>query len=210
MAGTIETFVDKLQADGVQAGQEAAETIRAEAEQQASRLIQEAQEKAKTILAEAEAESEKTRERAQTELRLAARDALVHLQETLTRALRGVLAGAAQEKLSETEFLGELLRDIVMQYVKADTEGTTSVTINVSEEMRHQLTHWAIQALHKDLEGSETSVDLHGTLAGAGFEYKVSGGTVEVTVDSVVEILSQMVSPELRALVARAAANGDH
>ena len=209
MAETIEAFVDKLQADGVQAGREAAEKIRAEAEQQASRLIQEAQEKAKTIIAEAEAESEKTRDRAETELRLAARDALVYLRETLTRALQGVLAGAAQEKLSEADFLGTLLRDIVMQYVRADAEGTTSVTINVSEEMRHQLTHWAIQALHKDLEDSKTSVDLHGTLAGAGFEYRVSGGTVEVTVDSVVEILSQMVSPELRTLMARATADSD-
>jgi len=209
MAGTIEAFVDQLQADGVQAGQAAAEKIRAEAEQQAERLIAEAQAKAKAIIAEAEAQIEKTRERAETELRLATRDALIHLQETLSRALRGVLAGAAQEQLSQAEFLGKLLRDVVMQYARADSECAGSVTINVSEEMRHQLTHWAIQALHKDLEGTGTNVDLHGKLAGAGFEYRVSGGTVEVTVDSVVEILSQMVSPELRALVARAAANGD-
>ena len=209
MTGTLEAFVDKLQSDGVQAGQEAAEKIRAEAEQQASRQVQEAQERAATIMAEAEASCEKTRERAETELKLAARDALVRLQEALSRALQGVLAGGVQEQLREAEFLGKLLHDIVMEYVRADTEGTRAVTINVSEEMRHQLTHWAIKALHKDLKGSDTSVDLHGTLTEAGFEYKVSGGTVEVTVDSVVEILSEMVTPELRALVAQAAANVD-
>jgi len=209
MTGTIEAFVDKLQADGVQAGQEAAEKLRSEAEQEAARLVQEARAQAEKIIAEAKAESEKKRERAETELQLAARDAVVHLQETLNLAMRGVLAEAVQEQLSTTEFIGALLRDIVMQYVQADAEGTTSVTINVPEEMRHRLTHWAIQTLRVDLEGSDTRVDLHGTLNEAGFEYKVSGGTVEVTVDSVVETLSEMVGPELRALVAKAATNDD-
>jgi len=209
MSVTIEAFVGKLQEDGVQAGRAAADKIRSEAEQEASRLIQEAKDKAAALIAETEAECSKTRDRAQTELKLAARDAVIRLQEALSRSLQGILANAAQEQLSEAEFIGNLLRDIVMQYVKADIEGPGTVTINVSEEMRHQLTHWAIKALHKDLKGTGTSVDLHGTLSEAGFEYKVTGGTVEVTADSVVQILLEMVTPELRALVAQGAANGN-
>lgn len=204
MTETIEAFVDKLHADGVQAGREAAEKIRAESEQLAQRLIQEAEAQANKIINHADAESGRIRAKTETELKLAARDSVIRLQEDLNRALQGVLAATVTEKLGDAEFLQGLLRDIVMQYVQADIKGSGAVTINVSEEMRHQLTHWAIEVLRKDLTASGTGVDLHGSLAGAGFEYKASEGTVEVTVESVVEILSEMVGSEVREIVAGA------
>jgi len=203
MAETIEAFIDKLQADGVQAGREAARKIHAEAEQRAQQLIQEAQARAKEIVERAEAESRRIQERTETELELAARDTVIRLCESLHRALQEVLAAMASEQLGDPEFLRELLHDVVMQYVRADIARDGTITINVSEEMRRRLTHWAIQALHKDLMSSGTGVDLHGSLVGAGFEYKVSDGTVEVTVESVVEVLSELVGPELRAIVDR-------
>lgn len=209
MAETIEAFVDKLQADGVEAGREAAEKIRAEAEQHRQQLIHEAQARAKEIVEEADAESQRIRAKAETELELAARDTVIRLQETLNRALQGVLAATAGEVLRDAEFLRELLRDIVMQYVRADIEGTGLITINVSEEMRRELVPWAIQALHQDIAGSGTVVDLHGALAGAGFEYKVTDGTFEVTAESVVESISDLVGPAVRDLVARAVNNGN-
>ena len=71
------------------------------------------------------------------------------------------------------------------------------------------MTHWAIEVLHKDLVASGTGIELHGSLAGSGFEYRVSDGTVEVTVESVVEMLSELVGPEVREIVARAATDRD-
>ena len=207
MAQTIETFIDRLQSDGVEAGRAAAEKIRAEAEAEARQIVEQAEQKAKRRIEEAEAESEKIRQRTETELRLAARDAVSGLQESLVRALRGVLSGAVREKLQETEFLAQLLREIVMQYVAADLEGEPSIEINVSEPMRHQLIQWAIKTLHKDLT-TKTNLELHGTLGGPGFELTVADGTIEVTVESVVEVLAGLVGPEVRRLVAESAANG--
>ena len=45
------------------------------------------------------------------------------------------------------------------------------------------------------------SIILKGHLARAGFEYKVDGGTVEVTPESVVETLKELISPSLRELL---------
>ena len=53
-------------------------------------------------------------------------------------------------------------------------------------------------------EGKQVSIDLKGTLSGAGFEYAVSGATVEMTLESVVEVLSRLVAPDLRGIVERA------
>ena len=41
MGETIEAFIEKLQTDGVEAGQEAADKIRNEAEQQANQIVAE-------------------------------------------------------------------------------------------------------------------------------------------------------------------------
>lgn len=209
MAETIEAFVSKLQADGVRAGQAAAEKIRAEAEEQAKRIIAEAEVQAKKVIANAEAEHEKILSRAETELRLAARDTIVRLQGSLSRALRGILMGAVREKLADSAFIGELLHQILTQYVQADVSGRGAVTINVSPKMREQLAQWAIETLRRDPKASTLGIDLRGTLKADGFEYMVVDGTVEVTTESVVEVLTGIVGPELKEIVAQAAAD-DH
>ena len=51
-----------------------------------------------------------------------------------------------------------------------------------------------------------TCIDLAGTLRQAGFEYNAGGATIEVTLESVVAVLSEMFSPRLREILATATA----
>ena len=69
--------------------------------------------------------------------------------------------------------------------------------------MREQLTAWALQHLHQ----GNLALDLRGTLAEAGFEYQVEGAKIEVTLTSVVDALADLVSPALREMLQRAAAD---
>lgn len=203
MAQTIEAFVNRLQADGVEAGQAEAAKILALAEQQAQTRLAEAAVEAKRIVAQAEAESQSLRERTETELKLAARDLVLRLQEALNRALQAVLVDAVRERLEHADFLGSLIRDVVLQYATADAAGHSSIVIQVSDAMRQQLLGGAVAALRPEAPGSPP-VDLRGTLAEAGFAYQVSDGTVEVTLGSIVEVLSEMAGTELRKRVAEA------
>jgi hypothetical protein len=43
---------------------------------------------------------------------------------------------------------------------------------------------------------------LKSTFSKAGFEYKIHGATVEVSPDSVSELLSEMVNPDLQKIIA--------
>lgn len=206
MAETIKAFVEKLQTDGVEAGRRAADQIQAEARQRAQSVIHEAEAQARKILEEANRQIERNRAGAQMQLQLAARDTLIRLQETLSRALETVLEAAAQETLADPDFLRELLRDVVTQYARADADGANSITINVPDAIRGQLLPWALQAFQEDGNRGGPVVDLQGSLAKAGFEYRVGEGTIEVTVDSAVELLGKLVGPELRQVLDRAAA----
>jgi hypothetical protein len=83
--------------------------------------------------------------------------------------------------------------------------GDKTIELNVPEAMRRELADWAIAEFHgKQGPGKapRLSVELHGSLAVAGFEYKVSDGTAEVTPESVVQVLSEIVTPELQQLIA--------
>lgn len=206
MAESIESFVAKLQAEGIQAGKQAADELLADARSEANRIVQEAEAKAKRIVETAEAEAGRSLEKARTNLELAARDTVLRLRETLTRAVRAVLAAGAREPLGNPEFLKTLLHDIITQYVKADLDGHVAVTINVAPEMQHQLIQWALAHLHEKAESGDVSIDLKGTLAEAGFEYEVEGANVEVTLAAVVDALSELVNPDLREILDQATA----
>ena len=209
MAETIESFVTKLQEEGVQEGQAAAEKIRDEAQEQARQIVEEANAEAKKVVTDAEEQAKTILEKGQTELRLAARDAALKLRAILSQALQVVLGGPVEAPLVDAKFLTPLLHDIVMQYAQADSGSKRNITINVLPEMQKQLADWAIGELHKAVKKSNTQLDLKGTLNQAGFEYKIDGATVEITVDSVVGILSELVGPRLTELLDQAMKSDD-
>lgn len=204
MAESIKSFIDKLQAEGVEAGKSAAEKIQSEAEQRARQIIDDAEKRAEKIIADAKSQAESFRLRVKTEINLAARDAALQLQDRLNQALDAILAIKVQNQLEDTEFLKTLIHDIVMQFVHADSEGKTTLTINVSPEVQKQLTDWLIQTLHdaSDIHGKVAK--LQGTLSGVGFEYYAVGGKVEITTDSITEVLSGLVGPEVREILQKA------
>ena len=208
MTETIESFVAKLQTEGVQAGREAAEKIRTDADAQAKQILQQANEQAQQIAEQARTDAEAIVAKGRTELQLAARDAVLRLQDTLAGSLKAVLTQPVKDQLEKTDFLASLLHDIVMQYARADSDHTDTIKINVSDEQFKKLSEWAIGELHKAAEGSGASINLRGKLTQAGFEYTVSGSTVEVTTESVVETLGELVGPQLREMLAQSGKNG--
>jgi V/A-type H+-transporting ATPase subunit E len=204
MADTIESFVAKLQADGVQAGQKEAEKLRAEAQQQAEQIQRQAAAEAEKIVSEAKTEAQELLERGKTELRLAARDATLQLRDALKRVLQGVLAKGVREELTDADFLRELIGQVISLYAEAERDNVQRVEIRVPDDMKQKLADWALNEICRERDDSSPYIDLKGTLAQAGFEYSVDGATVDVTLESVVEALSNLVSPKLREVLAQA------
>jgi len=205
MAETIESFVAKLQTEGVEAGKQAAEKLLSDARRQAEKIVSDAEAQAKKILSDAETQGASLLERSRGELQLAARDVVLRLQTALVGALQAVLTAKVKQQLPDSEFLSHTLHDLVLEYAKADVEHKQRMQINVSPQTQSELADWALQEMTARAAEAGMSIDLRGTLSTAGFEYEVTGGTVEVTVESVVETLSEMVSPQLRQMVQQAA-----
>ena len=201
MAHTLQSFVETLRADGVEAGRQAAEKIRDEAQQQAEQMVRDAEAKARQIVEDAEKQAQMTLERTRTDLELAARDTVARLRDVLSQAIDRLLKQAASTTLDDSNFLQELIREVALAYAESDATGEQTIELNVPKSMERKLADWAIASCRQGDDRQKLSVELHGALATAGFEYKLAGGTVEVTPESVVQVLSQIVTPKLQELV---------
>jgi V/A-type H+-transporting ATPase subunit E len=198
MPENIESFVKKLQSEGVDAGKEAGEKIIKEAQHKAEKILADAREEAERILADAKKDVDKKLSRGQTELELAARDALLTLRESIGRALSEMLAQNIEKKLSDPDYLGEILREVIKAYAGADAKQLPLMEISISKTMRNKLNDNVLKDLFRNLGKKQDEIALKTTLAKAGFEYKISGATVEVSPDSLAELISEMVSPALQ------------
>ena len=198
MPESIESFVKKLQSEGVDAGEKAGEKIKKKAKQEAEKILADARSEAEEIIANAKKDADKQLSRGQTELELAARDAILKLRESIGRALSAMLAQKIEKKLSNPDYLGEILREVITTYAEADAKQLSLMEINVSEEMRNRLNDNVLKDLFLNLGEKQDKIALKTTLSKAGFEYKIRGATVEVSPDSLSELISEMVSPALQ------------
>lgn len=199
---SIESFVARLQAEGVEAGRQQAQKLIDQARAEAERVLADAKRQAEQIVADANRIGESTLERARTELALATRDAVLALGQTLNRVLNAVLSAGVAEALNDESVLKDVLRELVETYARADIENG-DLDIRLNPQMLSRLADWAIAQM-RGREKGRLSVELTDGLKGAGFEYTFAGSTVEVTVGSVVELLSGMVTPKLAEVIRQA------
>ena len=64
-----------------------------------------------------------------------------------------------------------------------------------------RLNAWTLSSLVDGTSEEGLSVELREGLAGAGFHYHVSGGTIEITPEAVVSVLAEFVNPRLLQLL---------
>jgi len=202
MAQSIEAFVEKLHAEGVEAGRKQADQLLADAQAQAERIVAEAKANAEAIVAEAKAEAGRSAARERSELDLAIRDTILAFRAQVSQAVETLLNYEVSAALRDADFLPTLIHDVVVEYAHEDARSSEQIRISVNPEAIEAITDWALKYMGSD-DPARAHVDLHSTLKTLGFEYQVAESTVEVTVESVVDVLREQVSPRLREVLDR-------
>lgn len=205
MPQNIQSFVETLKTEGVDAGRKAAEQIVAQAKDRAEQIVAQAKADADRVRSQAEAEAAQVRARVTSSLDLAARDAVLTLQDRLSRLLTALVSRKVEQGLSDKDTLGAILREVVSAYTKDSAQGKGGGEIHLTKDMHERLVNGALQELTGALKQQEIQNEVKASLAKAGFQYKVRGTTVEVSAESVTSLLSEMLDPELRKTLAEAA-----
>lgn len=108
----VDTLIERLRLQGVEAGLEAKERIVAEAEREAERLVGEARDRAGEIVERARAEAESMRASGEDALRVAMRDAVLRMRETLRKRLEEQVRLLVSEQMVDQEFLRKLILEV--------------------------------------------------------------------------------------------------
>lgn len=206
MAQTIEAFVEKLQAEGVEAGKKAADELRGEARAETERIIAEANQRAEAIVTDAKAEAGRIAERERSELDLAIRDTVLGFRARIGAAVQSLMEYEVGKALVDTDFLTTLIHDVVTAYAHEDARSDEQIRISVNPDAIEAITDWALKYLGSE-NPEHAHVDLKSTLKTVGFEYRVAESTVEMTLESIVGVLQEQVSPRLREILDRALAD---
>lgn len=201
MPESIESFVKKLQAEGVEAGKEAAEKIKNNARRKADKIIADAKNEADQIIAKAKNEADKQLLRMQTELELAVRDSILKLRETIGNILSAMLIRKVEKNLSDADYLEKVIREVITAYARADAEKQPFMEINISGELSDKLNEGILKEFFQNMGEGQEKITMLSTLSKAGFEYKIDGATVEVSSESVSGLIAEMVGPRLQKIL---------
>ena len=203
MPTNLESFVKTLETEGVDAGKKAAQKIEAEARRQAEQIIAEGKAQAEQIVEKANSEAQTIKSRMDSSLELAARDAILMLRDKISEQLTILLQLNVEKVLNNQDILIEILRQIIPAYSKASFE-KQNAEINVDSNLQNNLLEGVLQELRNALQGQNVGLDVKRNLTKAGFEFKTEGSTVEVNTESVTQMLSEMIDPDLQKFLTNA------
>lgn len=130
MAQQVQELINKIKTEGVQAAQEQAQEMEAQAKRKAEEIVGQAQKRAQQMTAEAEAQIKKKEAAAQMALKQAARDTLISLRKEIENVLHGIAAAKVGEALT-AERLSQIIREVSQKAVEGDlVQKTIEVVLN--------------------------------------------------------------------------------
>lgn len=195
MVASIESFVERLKQDGIDAGQAQAERIIAEAKSKAENILAEAEGHAQKRLAEAHSQATIALERGKSELALAARDIQARLRERLQNSMAAILKQAAQNALADPQVLAQAIAEIARALVT--TKGFGDIDLKNADQIKKM----ALALLGAQAPALE-SLRLSDGRTQPGFRFHIArGGTVELDPSSVTEHLMNLCGPTVTAIL---------
>lgn len=207
MPTNLESFVKTLESEGVDAGKKAAQKIEAEARKNAENIVAEGKAQAEQIIEKANSEAQTIKSRMDSSLELAARDAILMLREKISEQLKNILQLNVEKALNNEETLVNILHQVISAYVQASVE-KQSIEINIDGNLQGNLLEGVLHELTNLLREQNIEVGVKRNLAKAGFEFKIEGSTIEVSTESVTEMLAEMIDPDLRKFLANISEEG--
>lgn len=109
MAEDLQSLLEKINREGVEKAQAAADKIIADAKTQAAAIVKEAEESAAKAKADAEKAAQDYAERAKETIRQAARDTVLSVEAAVTKALEALLVKDVKAVLAESAAVSKLV-----------------------------------------------------------------------------------------------------
>jgi len=199
MAERLKELLEKINQEGVQAGEEKKREIESNAEGDAKRIIEKAKKEAKKIIEDAELKAKKTAQATEASLRQGARDLILSLKDEIRKILDNIIVAETQEAMSSEDVV-DILTRLIEKYI--DKKGETSdIKILLKKEDLDKLKKGLMLKLK---EKSKLGIEFKSSPnINAGFSISFDKGKsyFDFTDEGLSEALSAYLNPELKKLL---------
>ena len=191
----LDSLIEKIKADGVDAANKQAEEIIAAAKKEADDIVKKAKDKADQYQKNAETEAEAYQKNAEIAIQQAARDTVLVLKEKITAILEQALLTDVDKALDK-DFLKELIVKVAEVWAKDE-----DVEVLVNGVDVDALTAQLKNALSKNIKGT-VEVKLDKKIA-HGFRIGKKGENLfyDFTDESILEALRDFLNPKLAEIL---------
>ncbi len=194
MAEQLNEFLEKIQKEAVGKAAEQAEQKLAQAKAEADKIVSDARAEAERIIAEAEAKAKQFAENGEKTLRFASRDVLTYTRQELENLLRKVFAEKAAEILKLED-----IKPIILK-LAANCEGDVVIEVPEGSDVE-KLQNYFMSELAGKAKGGVKVCPVKGLKAGASVVSVNGDLKIELSDETLVELLSSQLSPKLAAVL---------
>jgi len=194
MSIQVKELIDKIKNEGVLAAETEAEKIISEAEAKAAQIIKDAETRAEAHKAQAEKEIEQQKAAGIAAIKQAARDVLIGLDKQLVKRMDTVIIEAVDTALN-TSLTEKIIVEMINAWAEKGEEGVRVVlSSNDAELLKESLKGKLSQELRDGVEIIPSAKFDKGFRIGGS-----SGVLYDFSKESIAEVLSQALSPDLAA-----------
>ena len=194
MAEQLNEFLEKIQKEAVGKAAEQAEQKLNAAKAEADKIVSDARAEADKIIADAEAKAKQFAENGEKTLRFASRDVLTYTRQELENLLKKVFAEKAAEVLKLED-----IKPIILK-LAASCEGDVVIEVPEGSDVE-KLEKYFLSELAGKAKGGVKVCPVKGLKAGASVVSVNGDLKIELTDETLVELLSSQLSPKLAAVL---------
>ena len=194
MAEQLNEFLEKIQKEAVDKAAEQAEQKLAQAKAEADKIVADARAEADKIVSDAEAKAKQFAENGEKTLRFASRDVLTYTRQELESLLKKVFAERAAEVLKLED-----IKPIILK-LAAGCEGDALIEVPEGSDVE-KLEKYFLSELAGKAKGGVKVCPVKGLKAGASVVSVNGDLKIELTDETLVELLSSQLSPKLAAVL---------
>ena len=194
MAEQLNEFLEKIQKEAVGKAAEQAEQKLNAAKAEADKIVSDARAEADRIIADAEAKAKQFAENGEKTLRFASRDVLTYTRQELENLLKKVFAEKAAEVLKLED-----IKPIILK-LAGSCEGDVVIEVPEGGDVE-KLEKYFLSELAGKAKGGVKVCPVKGLKAGASVVSVNGDLKIELTDETLVELLSSQLSPKLAAVL---------
>lgn len=203
MAEEFKGLIEKIQQEGVKAGEDRARDIEQQAKGQAKDIVEKAKREAEKLIADAKDKTVKTEESTKTSLKQAGRDLLLGLRKEINSMLDRLISSRVREALNP-----DALAKIITLLVKEHKE-TGDIIISLKKEDIENLEKGFLDELKEETKKGITlkpSEDIHG---GFIISYDRGKSHYDFTDKALADYIGQYLKPKLDEILKDTVTKGE-